>query len=68
MATMTFQVNDAGGDAPAVWVTISENPDGTLRFDTTAELFIKTQERQVASYLVKPLSDQVMRAFREDET
>lgn len=33
MANMTFQINDAGGKAPAVWVTISENADGTLRFD-----------------------------------
>jgi membrane fusion protein, type I secretion system len=31
----------------------------------TVEAFIKTGERTVASYLVKPLSDQLMRAFRE---
>ena len=30
------------------------------------EVFIKTGDRKVISYLVKPLSDQVSRAFRED--
>jgi HlyD family secretion protein len=29
------------------------------------ESFIKTTDRTVLSYLVKPLADQVMRAFRE---
>jgi HlyD family secretion protein len=29
------------------------------------EAFVKTGDRTVASYLVKPLHDQVMRAFRE---
>jgi HlyD family secretion protein len=29
------------------------------------EAFIQTGERNVVSYLVKPLSDQFMRAFRE---
>jgi HlyD family secretion protein len=29
------------------------------------ESFIQTGERKVISYLMKPLSDQVMRAFRE---
>jgi len=29
------------------------------------EAFVKTDERKVISYLVKPLKDQVMRAFRE---
>jgi HlyD family secretion protein len=29
------------------------------------EVFIKTSDRTVASYLTKPLADQVMRAFRE---
>ena len=29
------------------------------------EAFVKTDERRVISYLVKPLKDQVMRAFRE---
>jgi VCBS repeat-containing protein len=39
MATMTFRINDAStsGAYPAVWVTISENIDGTLRFDVTQE-------------------------------
>ena len=31
-----------------------------------AEVFIQTGERSVLSYLVKPLTDQVSRAFRED--
>ena len=30
------------------------------------EVFIKTGDRKVISYLVKPLSDQISRAFRED--
>jgi HlyD family secretion protein len=30
------------------------------------EVFIKTGDRKVISYLVKPLSDQVSRAVRED--
>ncbi len=30
-----------------------------------AEVFIKTGERTLASYLVKPLRDQMARAFRE---
>ena len=29
------------------------------------ESFIKTDDRTVLSYLMKPLNDQVMRAFRE---
>jgi HlyD family secretion protein len=29
------------------------------------ETFVKTGDRTVASYLVKPLHDQIMRAFRE---
>lgn len=39
MATMTFQINDAstGGTNPAVWVTVTENPDGTLSFEITQE-------------------------------
>lgn len=37
MSTMTFQVNDAStsGGYPAVWVTITENADGTLTFNVT---------------------------------
>ena len=31
-----------------------------------AEAFIQTGERTVISYLVKPLRDQIMRAFREE--
>ena len=29
------------------------------------EAFVKTSERTVMSYLMKPLSDQISRAFRE---
>jgi HlyD family secretion protein len=29
------------------------------------EVFIKTEDRTVLSYLIKPMSDQMMRAFRE---
>jgi len=31
-----------------------------------AEVMIKTGDRTALSYLVKPLSDQILRAFRED--
>ena len=31
-----------------------------------AEVFIRTGERTVLSYLTKPLNDQVRRAFKED--
>lgn len=39
MSTMTFQVNDAStsGGYPAVWVTITENANGTLTFNVTQE-------------------------------
>lgn len=39
MSTMTFQINDASTDGsnPAVWVTITENPDGTLSFNVTQQ-------------------------------
>jgi HlyD family secretion protein len=40
--------------------------DVTLVPGMPVEVFIKTGDRTVISYLVKPLSDQVMRAFRED--
>lgn len=30
------------------------------------EVFVKTEKRKVLSYLVKPIQDQTMRAFRED--
>ena len=30
-----------------------------------AEVFVSTQERTAASYLVKPFTDQMNRAFRE---
>lgn len=39
MASMTFQINDASTSTggPAVWVTITENADGTLAFDIWQE-------------------------------
>lgn len=39
MATMTFQINDASTESniPAVWVTITENADGTLTFNVTQQ-------------------------------
>lgn len=39
MSSMTFQINDASTDGVkvAVWVTITENPDGTLTFNVTQE-------------------------------
>jgi VCBS repeat-containing protein len=39
MASMTFQVNDAStsGGTPAVWVTITENANGTLTFSVTQQ-------------------------------
>lgn len=39
MATMTFQINDnsTGGTNPAVWVSVTENTDGTLTFNVTQE-------------------------------
>jgi VCBS repeat-containing protein len=39
MASMTFQVNDASTSAgtPAVWVTITENANGTLSFSVTQQ-------------------------------
>ena len=30
------------------------------------EVFVKTGDRRVLSYLVKPMSDQITRAFREE--
>jgi HlyD family secretion protein len=37
----------------------------TLVPDMPVESFIQTGERTVISYLVKPMRDQIMRAFRE---
>ena len=39
MATMTFQINDASTSSggPAVWVSITENADGTLSFNVWQE-------------------------------
>ena len=39
--------------------------DGKLTPGMPVEAFIETGERTVMSYLVKPLHDQLMRAFRE---
>lgn len=40
--------------------------DLTLTPGMPAEVFFKTTDRTILSYLVKPMSDQVERAFRED--
>ena len=40
--------------------------DVTLVPGMPVEAFIKTEERSIISYLVKPLSDQILRAFREE--
>ncbi len=45
--------------------TISRFGDIALLPGMPVEVFIKTGNRKVLSYLVKPLSDQVKRAFRE---
>jgi hypothetical protein len=38
---------------------------GKLRLQQPVEAFVKTGDRTVMSYLMKPLSDQINRAFRE---
>lgn len=54
-----------------VRVTLPENEVKRLGTDVKlipgmpAEVFIKTSDRTVLSYLVKPMSDQITRAFRE---
>lgn len=45
---------------------IAKLGDVTLVPGMPVEVFIKTRDRKVLSYLIKPLSDQVLRAFRED--
>ena len=63
MASMTFQINDASTSAgvPAVWVTITENGDGTLSFSVTQQggiigdlrgLFFDLNDESVRSSLV----------------
>ena len=44
---------------------ISRLNDRTLVPGMPVEVFVKTGDRRVLSYLVKPLSDQITRAFRE---
>jgi HlyD family secretion protein len=39
--------------------------DNALVPGMPVEVFVKTEDRKVLSYLVKPLADQVARAFRE---
>ena len=53
-------------------VHVSMNPDEVARLGQISlvpgmpvEVFIKTDDRRVISYLVKPLTDQIARAFRE---
>src|SRR5262249_33297021 len=58
--------------APYYSVRITIEPSEVARLGNVAlvpgmpvETFMKTGERSVASYLVKPFYDQMMRAFRE---
>ena len=44
---------------------ISRLGDKALVPGMPVEVFVKTGDRRVLSYLVKPLSDQITRAFRE---
>jgi HlyD family secretion protein len=44
---------------------ISQLGDKALVPGMPVEVFVKTGDRRVLSYLVKPLSDQITRAFRE---
>lgn len=64
---------DPRTDAPYYTVRIAVDPEelaalGDLRIvpGMPVEVFAKTVDRRVASYLLKPLTDQVARAFRED--
>jgi HlyD family secretion protein len=40
-------------------------PDGRLLPGMPVEVYIQTEERTALSYLAKPITDQVSRAFRE---
>jgi len=44
---------------------VSHLGDKALVPGMPVEVFVKTGDRQVLSYLVKPLTDQIARAFRE---
>ncbi len=53
-------------------VRVAVPPEGTTRLGSVklvpgmpVEVFVETDERRVLSYLVKPLHDQIARAFRE---
>jgi HlyD family secretion protein len=60
-------------NAPAFYIVRvsipSKGPDGSpnppIRSGMQADVFIQTSERTPASYLLKPLTDQISRAFRE---
>lgn len=54
-----------------IWISVPEGElaslgDMKLVPGMPAEVFIKTRERTALSYLVKPLTDQINRAFREE--
>ena len=64
--------NDARSGIGYYTVRISLQPDQLARLGTVqlipgmpVEVFIKTEDRKVLSYLLKPMTDQVARAFRE---
>lgn len=60
-----------GGAYYRVWINLAEGELsrlGNLRLlpGMPAEVFIKTRDRTALNYLVKPLTDQISRAFREE--
>jgi len=44
---------------------LTSHPPFRLQSGMSAEIYSRTTERTALSYLVKPLTDQIMRAFRE---
>ncbi len=61
----------SGGAYYRIWVNLAEGELsrlGNLRLlpGMPAEVFIKTRDRTALNYLVKPLTDQISRAFREE--
>lgn len=75
MATMTFQINDASTSTgnPAVWVTVTENADGTLTFNVWQEggvigdlrgLFFDISDESILNSLVITSPDGTMTEYR----
>jgi len=62
---------ESGAQYFLVRIAMDDDERGRLGSNTLvpgmpAEVFIQTEARQVLSYLLKPISDQVERAFREE--